>query len=67
MLNPALLHIVLSEPANKYGIPEFGGDTEILAATHQSVGLGTLDSGGDALGAEEVVYTLRLRDDAIAR
>lgn len=58
MLNPAVLHVVLAEPAEEYGIPELRCDTKIFAASHQSVGLGTLDGVGDTFSAEKVVDTL---------
>jgi hypothetical protein len=60
VLNPSFLYIMFFEPADIHWIPEFRGDTEILAATHQGVGLGTLNGGGDRFGVEVVVVTLRL-------
>lgn len=64
VLDPALFHVVLSEPAQEDGVPELRGDAEILAASHQGVGLAALDGGGETFSGEVVVDTLRLRDEA---
>ena len=65
MLDPFFLYKMLSEPADVHRIPEFRGDTEILAATHQGVGFGTLNGGRDRFGAEVVVVALRLGDHSV--
>lgn len=64
VLDPALLHVVLSEPAQEDGVPELRGDAEVLAASHQGIGLAALDGGRETLSREVVVDTLRLRDEA---
>lgn len=62
VLDPFFLYVMLFEPADVHRIPEFRGDTEILAAAHQGVGFGTLNGSGDRFGAEVIVVSLRLGD-----
>lgn len=58
VLDPCLLHMAFLELAEEDGVPEVGSDAKVLAASHQRVGFGAFDGGGEPLGVEVVVDAL---------
>ena len=46
-------------------IPQFTGDSKILAAANHSVGFATFGGGGNALGREIVLFTTSDRDETM--
>lgn len=55
VLGPIGDDVHLGEPADEYRIPKLRCDAQVLAASHESVGLGALNRLRDALGTKVVV------------
>ena len=56
MLHHHLLPPLRHEPLNKPRIPEFGGNPEVFAAAHESVGFAAFGCGRDAFGVEVLLF-----------
>lgn len=65
MLAPHLEGVLLLESADEDGVPEVGGDTQVLAAAHQGIGFAALDGGGEVLDVEVAVFALCLGDESV--
>ena len=63
VLDPGALQVCLPEPTHEDGVPQLGGDAEVLAAAHEGVGLAALDGVGELLEAEVGVFALGLGDE----
>lgn len=51
---PGMLSLEFADPAR---VPELTGDTEILAATHESIGSTPLCSRGNTIRREVILFT----------
>lgn len=65
VLDPNLLAVLLLEVANVPRVPQLGRHAQVLAATHQRVGLATLAGGGYAVVvAEKLALAAGLGDES---
>lgn len=65
VLDDHLLTHVGHEALDESRVPEFGGDTQILAAAHQGVGLAAFGCGGDAIRVEIGLFATGYADETI--
>lgn len=65
MLDPNLLCVLRDEFPDEAWIPEFAGDTEVLATAHQSVGLAAFDSGRDAFWGKVILFATSDGDKSV--
>ena len=56
MLHKHLASLLGHEAAHEARVPQFTGDTQVLAAAHQCVGLAAFGSGGNAVRGEVVLF-----------
>lgn len=64
VLDHHLAHVSLHEPADESRVPEFGRDSQVLAAAHESVGFAAFGRGGDAVGVEVLLFAAGEGDEA---
>lgn len=57
VLREDLNAVLRLELADETGIPQFAGDTEVLAAAHERVALACLSRGGDAIGVKVLLLS----------
>jgi hypothetical protein len=64
VLDPDLAAVLLLEGAQEARVPELRGDTQVLAAARQGVGLAALGGGGDGVFAEVLALAAGLGYEA---
>lgn len=64
VLDHHLAHVGLHEPADESRVPEFGRDSQVFAAAHESVGFAAFGRGGDAVGVEVLLFATGEGDEA---
>lgn len=67
MLYPDLLRVRLHEFAYEPRIPELGGDTQVLAAAHESIRLAALGRCGDTVFIEIMHFTTCLANKSVGQ